>query len=69
MLTFVDAFLSQANTHGTDPAVMDCHGADTYDRLNRRSALLARKLLDACKEQGLDVEALRKAGRNGARKL
>ena len=67
MLTFVDAFLSQANTHGTDPAVMDCHGADTYDRLNRRSALLARKLLNACKEQGTDVEALRKAGRNGAR--
>ena len=67
MLTFVDAFLSQANTHKTDPAVMDCHGADTYDRLNRRSALLARKLLNACKEQGTDVEALRKAGRNGAR--
>ena len=67
MLTFVDAFLSQANTHGTDPAVMDVYGADTYASLNRRSALLARKLLNACKENGTDVEALRKAGQNGAR--
>ena len=67
MNTFVNAFLSQAQSHGADPAVMDVRGADTYAMLNRRSALLARKLLDECKKLGMDVEALRKAGQNGAR--
>lgn len=67
MNTFVNAFLSQTRSHGADPAVMDVHGADTYAGLNRRSALLARKLLDECRKLGTDVEALRKAGQNGAR--
>ena len=67
METFVDAFLRQTQIHGANPSVMDCRGADTYAALNRRSALLARKVLDTCKALGTDVEALRKAGRNGAR--
>ena len=67
METFVDAFLRQTQIHGANPSVMDCRGADTYAALNRRSALLARKVLDACKALGTDVEALRKAGQNGAR--
>ncbi len=67
MNTFVNAFLSQARSHGADPAVMDVRGAEPYAALNRRSALLARKLLDECRKLGTDVEALRKAGRNGAR--
>ena len=67
MITFVDAFLSQAQAHGADPAVLDIHGADTYAMLNRRSALMAHKLLDACKKLGMDIEALRKAGQSGAR--
>ncbi len=67
MNTFVDAFLIQAKLHPKCTAVMDVHGAETYAAMNRRSALLARKLLDVCKELGTDVEALRRAGRNGAR--
>ena len=67
MTTFVNAFLSQAQERPNSPAVMDVHGADTYAQLNRRSALLARKILDACRALGTDVEALRREGKNGVR--
>lgn len=67
MSTFVDAFLGQAALHPGNPAVMDRAGAFTYAQLNRESALLARRLLDACMRQGCDVEALRRAGKSGAR--
>ncbi len=67
MNTFVDLFIAQASRTPDRPAVMDLSGALTYARLNRRSALLARKLLDACRAGGCDAEALRKEGRDGAR--
>ena len=67
METFVDAFLRQTQICGTNPSVMDCRGADTYAALNRRSALLGRKILDTCKTRGIDVEERRKEGKNGAR--
>ena len=65
--TFVDAFLAQVQAQGSKPAVMDIYGADTYATLNRRSALLARRLLEECRKLGTDVEALRKEGKSGAR--
>ena len=67
MTTFVDAFLAQAALYPENPAVMDRAGAFTYAQLNRKSALLARRLLDACTRQGCDVEALRRAGKSGGR--
>ncbi|MBQ8094273.1 MAG: amino acid adenylation domain-containing protein [Clostridia bacterium] len=66
-VTFVDAFLEQARLHPEAPAVMDLYGALTYNSLNERSALLARSVLDACHDQGIDVEQLRHEGKNGAR--
>ena len=46
---------------------MDRRGSDTYQQLNRRSALLARAILNACRSRGTDVEALRRQGKNGVR--
>ena len=45
--TIIDVFLENVRLYPENPAVMDARGAYTYDRLNRRSALLARKILDA----------------------
>ena len=65
--TIISRFLSQVKAGPAKPAVMDRYGADTFEQLNRRSALLARKILDACRSRGTDVEALRRAGKNGVR--
>ena len=67
MNTFVDAFLERCRENPERTAVMDLYGAETYGQLNRNSALAARKLLDACREMGTDVEALRRDGYNGVR--
>ena len=45
--TIIDVFLENVRLYPENPAVMDARGAYTYNRLNRRSALLARKILDA----------------------
>lgn len=47
MNTFIDVFLEQVREYPDRPAVMDAHGAITYTGLNRRSALLAGKILDS----------------------
>ena len=67
MKTFVNAFLEQADLRGSRPAVMDCRGADTYRKMNRMSAVLARMILDTCAGLGTDVEALRREGKSGVR--
>ena len=48
MNTFLDQFLTQVKQHPDRPAIMDRFGADTYAAVNRRSALLAQALLEAC---------------------
>ena len=50
MRTMIDRFLEQAGKNPERTAVMDRHGAYTYGRLNRRSAILARHLLDMKRE-------------------
>lgn len=45
MQTFVDAFLYNATKTPSNVAVMDSHGADTYSKVNRKSSLLAQKIL------------------------
>lgn len=65
--TYVNAFLAQAALHPNHTAVMDRTGALTYGQLNARSALLARRILEACRAQGTDVEAMRRTGKNGVR--
>lgn len=65
--TVVDIFLERAKEYSDQTAVMDVRGAYTYDQLNRRSALLAGKLLDTCKNLGTDVKAASAEGKNGPR--
>ena len=67
METIIDLFLKQVRERPEQPAVADVCGAYTYEQLNLRSAFLARKLLDACKDLGTDVEAAVRKGENGAR--
>ncbi|MBQ4419532.1 MAG: AMP-binding protein, partial [Synergistaceae bacterium] len=45
MKTFIDDFISQADKNPSRVAAMDCQGADTYLNINRKSALLAEKIL------------------------
>ena len=52
MKLLVNEFLAQAAAHPDRPAVMDCYGTDTYGCLNRRSAVLAARLLDGVQGQG-----------------
>ena len=67
MKTIVKSFIENAKKYPDKPAVMDIHGAYTYRMLNERSEVLAREVIKKCLEIGVDVEALRKAGKNGAR--
>ncbi len=67
MNTFVDAFLEVARRYPDKPAVMDYLGADTYSRLNHKSAYLAEKILNYLSSSGYDVRRLRKEGKNGVR--
>ena len=46
METIVQQFLEQAGKHPNHTAVLDIHGAVTYDRLNRLSAYLAERILE-----------------------
>ncbi|MBQ3854212.1 MAG: AMP-binding protein, partial [Anaerovibrio sp.] len=46
MKLLVNEFLAQATAQPDKPAVMDCYGTDTYGVLNRRSAIVAARLLD-----------------------
>ena len=59
MGTLIDVFLEQVDRNPQHVAVMDAHGAYTYAQLNRRSAILARHLLD--KQQALKTEGKRMA--------
>ena len=65
--TIITDFLTHVRLNPEKPAVMDRYGADSYGKLNRRSIRLARKILDACRERGTDVERLRRENRDGAR--
>ena len=65
--TIIADFLTHVRLNPEKPAVMDRYGADSYGKLNRRSIRLARKILDACRERGTDVERLRQENRDGAR--
>ena len=51
MKLLVNEFLAQAEAHPDRPAVMDCYGTNTYGCLNRRSAILATRLLDGVQGQ------------------
>ena len=65
--TIIDIFPERVKEYPDQIAVMDVRGAYTYDQLNRRSALLAGKLLEACKSFGTDVKAASAEGKNGPR--
>ena len=67
MEMIIDLFLKQVKERPKRPSVTDMRGAYTYEELNRRSALLARKLLETCKQLGTDIEAAVSRGENGAR--
>ncbi len=67
MEMLIDLFLDNAQKQPKRTCVTDVKGAYTYEQVNRRSALLARKLLDACRQAGTDVEAAVSRGENGAR--
>ncbi len=67
MQTVIELFLDRAREYPDQPSVMDARGAYTYEQLNRRSSLLAQKLLDTCKSLGSDVESSVCGGGNGAR--
>ena len=60
MNTFIDVFLEQVRAYPDRPAVMDARGAITYTGLNRRSALLAGKILES-------FHSSAQAGNNSAR--
>ena len=67
MPTFIDDLITQIKLRPDKAAIMDRCGSDSYGQLNMRSAVLARHILDACREAGTDVEALRREGKSGAR--
>ena len=46
MRTVVTEFIRQAELHPDNIAVLDIHGAATYDRINRMSACLAEQILE-----------------------
>lgn len=46
MKTVVTQFLEQAIRHPKNTAVLDIHGAYTYERMNRRSAYLAERIME-----------------------
>lgn len=57
MEMIIDLFLKQVKERPKRPSVTDMRGAYTYEELNRRSALLARKLLETCKQLGTDMQS------------
>ena len=58
MEMIIDLFLKQVKERPKRPSVTDMRGAYTYEELNRRSALLARKLLETCKQLGTDMQSI-----------
>ena len=50
MKTIIDIFLEQVQRYPKKTAVMDMHGAYTYEQLNRFSAALAERIRCACAE-------------------